>query len=258
MIPKWWYHSSTMGEFCLSDVEQGCHGRSSFHRCGQFSHQNNRLDGVIFAGQAALMKNKVFRVFLFSLGFASLNALGDESTEKKNQAGKEDPRSQVLSDEKVKKALGGDRVEDLKKIQGTWNLTALEVDGHPAPPEIVAALKFVFKNGSVTIDPGEPGWTNFKYTLDPTTEPSGYTIAHADGPKKGEMTKGIYSLDGDRLEICLPEGDEKPTEFTAKAGSGQILYSLERTKIVAKGPEKKDKKAGIPRVWQSPRSGLVN
>ena len=47
-----------------------------------------------------------------------MNALGDESTEKKNQAGKEDPRSQVLSDEKVKKALGGDRVEDLKKFKG--------------------------------------------------------------------------------------------------------------------------------------------
>ena len=76
--------------------------------------------------------------------------------------------------------------KDLNKIQGTWGLTALESDGQQGPAEIVAALKLVFKDDTLTFVPGEPGVTKFKVTLNPTTKPASFDMSHADdGKNKG-------------------------------------------------------------------------
>ena len=120
--------------------------------------------------------------------------------------------------------------KDVDGIQGTWKLVALESNGKPAPAEIVAALKLVFKGDTLTFTPGEPGFTNYKYLVDPTTKPASFAMTHADGANKGETDKGIYLLEGDRLKICFGPGDKIPGEVTAKAGSGQTMYSLERVK----------------------------
>ena len=120
--------------------------------------------------------------------------------------------------------------QDLEGIQGTWKLVALENNGQQAPAEFVVVMKLVFKGDTLTFPGGEPGFTNYKFKLDPTTKPPGFTMAHADGTKQGETNSGIYSLDGDSLQICFGRADRLPMEFTAKAGSGQFMYSLEREK----------------------------
>lgn len=120
--------------------------------------------------------------------------------------------------------------KDAASIQGTWKLVALETDGKQAPAEIVAALKLVFRGDTLTFMPGEPGFTNYRYTLEPTAKPGSFTMTHADGSDKGETEKGIYSLDGDRLKICFGRSDKAVSELTARAGSQQSMYSLERVK----------------------------
>lgn len=120
--------------------------------------------------------------------------------------------------------------KDVDAIQGTWKLVALESDGKQAPAEIVAALKLVFKADTLIFTPGEPGFTNYKFKLDPTTKPASFTMIHADGTNKGETEKGIYSLDGDRLKICFGRLGQTLNEITARAGSGQSMYSMERVK----------------------------
>jgi uncharacterized protein (TIGR03067 family) len=120
--------------------------------------------------------------------------------------------------------------KDTDRIQGIWKLAALEADGKPAPAEIVAALKLVFKDDTLTFTPGEPGFTNYKFKLDATTRPAGFAMTHADGANKGETEKGIYSLDGDHLKICFGRLDKTLNEITGRAGSQQSMYSLERVK----------------------------
>jgi len=123
--------------------------------------------------------------------------------------------------------------KDSDRIQGTWRVVALETDGKQSPPEIVARLKFVFQEDTLTITIGEPGFTNFIYKLNSVIKPAGFDLTPADGPYKGQTQKGIYSFDGeDRLKICfaIATADKSPNEFTAKAKSGQAMYSLERVK----------------------------
>jgi uncharacterized protein (TIGR03067 family) len=119
---------------------------------------------------------------------------------------------------------------DMKDIQGTWLLVALEADGQPAPPEIVAALKLVFKGNTLTFTPGEPGYTYYTFTLVPTNQPCGFKMTHADGSEKGKTQNGIYSLSGDQLKICVAPGNRTPGDFKTTAGSGLGLYTLQREK----------------------------
>ncbi len=120
--------------------------------------------------------------------------------------------------------------KDLDGIQGTWKMVALEADGKQAPAEMVAALKLIFKDDTLTFTPGEPGYSNYTYKLDPTTKPARFDMTHADGPKKGETDKGIYSLEGNHLRICFGKADTRPKEFSTTAGSGVGMYTMEREK----------------------------
>jgi uncharacterized protein (TIGR03067 family) len=118
----------------------------------------------------------------------------------------------------------------LDGFQGTWKIVNLKANGESAPEEIVAALKLVFKDDTLTFTPGEPGFKNYRYKLDPTTSPASFDMTHSDGSQKGETRKGIYSLEGDRLKICFSNEDDRPKELTAKAESGQLMYTLQREK----------------------------
>jgi uncharacterized protein (TIGR03067 family) len=118
--------------------------------------------------------------------------------------------------------------DDLSQLQGRWRLVELQADGEQAPAEIVATLKFVFKGRTLTMTPGEPGFTNFRVSVDPAATPARFDEVHADGTHQGSVRRGIYRFDNGRLTICLPFGADRPTEFSAQADSRQVLYVLER------------------------------
>ena len=91
--------------------------------------------------------------------------------------------------------------KDVDKIQGTWRVVRLEADGEPAPEEIVTALKLVFKDDALTFTPGEPGFTNYTFKLDPTARPPGFDMTHADGENKGVLQHLIEGGDLTRFGL---------------------------------------------------------
>jgi len=50
-----------------------------------------------------------------------------------------------------------------------------------------------------------------------------------EGATKGKTQLGIYELDGDKVKFCFAApGKDRPTEFTADAGSLQTLSVWKR------------------------------
>jgi uncharacterized protein (TIGR03067 family) len=115
--------------------------------------------------------------------------------------------------------------KEKKRLEGTWKVVAVEKEGKQAPPEAVKGLKWVITADKIV-------WTDerksdFLYKLDPTKKPKAIDLIFPE--RRTEDTLAIYSLEGDDLKVCVKaKGEGRPSEFAAKAGTGQMLYILKR------------------------------
>ena len=118
--------------------------------------------------------------------------------------------------------------KELERFQGAWQLVSAETDGKQAPEEQVKMIKVVIKGSKHTVFFGEePIVKDTPFMIDPTKKPKQSTDTLPDGKE----IRGIYELDGDTLKSCVGGiGKERPTEFTAKAGTGQTLQVFKRVK----------------------------
>jgi uncharacterized protein (TIGR03067 family) len=125
----------------------------------------------------------------------------------------------------------GKAVEDeLRRFEGNWKITSLQIDGKAMPAEGFEGAKLVLKGDSYAFtDQGGTGHGTF--TVDPASKPKTIEISFSDGPEAGKMIRGIYELEGDTYKLCFAlQGKDRPTEFTSKPGSGHILEVLTRVK----------------------------
>src|SRR5690242_1418379 len=117
-------------------------------------------------------------------------------------------------------------MSDLEKLQGTWYVNALEIDGVESP----------LLNATITID-----GTRFTsagmgddyagtVVIAANKKPKTLDLAFTEGPPAGMTNRGIYKLDGDEWTICLAtRGDARPRGFTTKANTGHVLERMRRT-----------------------------
>jgi uncharacterized protein (TIGR03067 family) len=90
----------------------------------------------------------------------------------------------------------GTAERDQKALQGTWNVTGLEVQGKQVPK---APTKLTFK-GDVMTGLGPP----MTLRLDPSKKPKHMDLTF-ESPKKEKKTfPAIYSVEGDTLRIAFP------------------------------------------------------
>ena len=65
--------------------------------------------------------------------------------------------------------------------------------------------------------------------LDPMKKPKTIDVTFTEGERKGKTLLGIYEIESDAFRVCVARpGDERPAEFSAKAGSGHILIVYKR------------------------------
>jgi uncharacterized protein (TIGR03067 family) len=118
----------------------------------------------------------------------------------------------------------GDPATDRAKLQGQWRAVAAERNGAPAPELAGHELTFAGDRFRITRD-GRPLYGG-TYTIDPTAQPSRIDFDQHEGAELRGTWKGIYRLDGGRLEIVdnAPDmGKPAPTRFAAGPGSGYVL-----------------------------------
>jgi uncharacterized protein (TIGR03067 family) len=120
--------------------------------------------------------------------------------------------------------------DDLEKLQGTWILLSLEVEGAKLPDAMLSGSKIIIKGENFKSISAGVAYEG-KIKIDLNAKPKTIDLIFTDGPEKGRTSLGIYELDGDSLRICLSlAGSTRPIEFASKPGSGFAFETLKREK----------------------------
>jgi uncharacterized protein (TIGR03067 family) len=119
---------------------------------------------------------------------------------------------------------------DLEKLQGTWNISALEVEGNSTPEAMLENAQVTVKGKRFT-STGMGAKYEGSLKLDSSANPRQIDMQFDAGPEHGNVNLGIYQLDGDTWKLCLAmRGTVRPKRFASTSGSGLALETLTRGK----------------------------
>jgi uncharacterized protein (TIGR03067 family) len=127
-------------------------------------------------------------------------------------------------------AQARDDKKEQDRLQGTWEVLSITVDGKEMPAERVKGAKLIIKGDHYTFMP--PGGEKIEGVnkIDPSKSPKAIDATRTNGPDKDKTALGIYEVSGNELKLCLgrPGGSERPKDF--KGGEGLRVYVLKRAK----------------------------
>jgi uncharacterized protein (TIGR03067 family) len=118
--------------------------------------------------------------------------------------------------------------KDFAALQGTWQITSLEVDGEAMPSGAFASARVVVSDDRfASLGMGDEFEGTFE--LDPTKKPKAFDLVFTSGPAAGTRNRGIYRIENGGWTLCLAtRGDKRPRTFATKADSGIALESFVR------------------------------
>jgi len=136
--------------------------------------------------------------------------------------------------------------EPLDELEGRWSVISMETDGVEGPKEIVENTRLTFMGKKLILTTmigplasgGRP--EDYKKTtplklectfeINPDKTPKQIDIMSPRGD--GETMPGIYSIDGDKLTLCIRTSKAlgRPEKFETAADSGSTLSVLTRVK----------------------------
>lgn len=119
-------------------------------------------------------------------------------------------------------------VEQLRALEGEWHFERLQVDGQIMPAAALSASRILIDGDRFRTESPEAVYEGV-FTIDVEASPAQIDIEFVEGPEAGNWSYGIYTLDGDRLTLCLGlTGAPRPAAFKTTAGSGHALEQLRR------------------------------
>jgi uncharacterized protein (TIGR03067 family) len=122
--------------------------------------------------------------------------------------------------------------KDRKRIQGTWQVTALTINGNKAKEEDAKKITVVNgDDGTWKVRSDGKEISKGTSTFDPTTKPMAIDFTPTDGGGKGDVFLGIYQLGKNTRKLCFaPSGKDRPAEFSSTSENQHILVTFERVK----------------------------
>jgi len=122
--------------------------------------------------------------------------------------------------------------KERKKYEGTWRVISLEINGNK--PGDLDATKITVVNkldGVWILQVNGDKVTEGTSEIDPTKTPKTIDFMETEGENKGKIIWGIYELGDDTRKLCFSQpGKDRPTDFSAPAGSGHTLVVFKREK----------------------------
>lgn len=134
----------------------------------------------------------------------------------------------AVADDAKDKAI----MKDRKRIQGTWQVTALTINGNKAKDEDAKKITVVNgDDGTWSVFSEGKEISNGTSTFDTTKKPKTIDFTPTDGGGKREQFFGIYQLRKDTRKLCFaPASKDRPKEFSSTPENQQILATFERVK----------------------------
>ncbi len=120
---------------------------------------------------------------------------------------------------------------DLEKLQGTWVEATCEWKGQDVifNDQRPRWTRTIEGNRSFIRDENGEAIRDLTFSLKPGRSPKAINVEVTQGPDAGQTNVGIYQFDGESLKICWTiAGQERPTEFTTKRGTGGICFQIWR------------------------------
>ena len=122
--------------------------------------------------------------------------------------------------------------KERQKYQGFWQAVSVEADGKKASAEDAKKVLIINEeDGRWTIQVEGQVFARGISTMDPSKNPKEMDLTATEGSIKGKTYLGIYEIDKDFRKVCYSEpGKDRPTAFSSKEGSGNILAVFHRQK----------------------------
>ena len=126
--------------------------------------------------------------------------------------------------------------DDLQKLQGTWLTVSLVSEGKTVvdeklPPKPGPVTKLIYEGNKWIVKVGDKTVATGTVKIDSTKTPKEIDILDESGAINDKSKLAIYELEGDTYKYCIaPAGKPRPTEFSAKEGSGNALIVSRREK----------------------------
>ena len=127
-------------------------------------------------------------------------------------------------------AGGEDAVkEDLKKMQGEWVMSALEVNGIDVEPEKLGGATLTVKDNIYHVKLKDQEHS-CQLTLRPDNTPREVDMFFQDGPNRDRTGKAIYKFEDGKLKLSrgLDVGQERPTEFSTAGGGNYFIVTWKK------------------------------
>lgn len=134
--------------------------------------------------------------------------------------------------------LGANAKEDagkeLKKLEGTWKVTAGAVAGKPLDENDFKGDSMVIKGNKLSLtSEGKKDTADFTFTIDPSKKPNHIDMTDV---KMKKTVPCIYALEGDELKLCIPltppgksEAPKRPESFDGK-DKPQVCFTTKKVK----------------------------
>ena len=113
---------------------------------------------------------------------------------------------------------------DLAKLQGTYKMASLEVDGKSVAEEKLKSSMLTIKGDKYIVKVNDEKYET-QMILDPQMKPKIIDIKFLDGDNKDKTALGIYKIEDDTLTMCraLKPGEARPDEFITRADTNTFL-----------------------------------
>jgi uncharacterized protein (TIGR03067 family) len=122
----------------------------------------------------------------------------------------------------LQKGAGAPRTgaaDDLRQLQGTWQVVSAEQNGEPVKSDTLTNI-MVIVTGTSYRTMGASQADRGTFTIDPSQSPKQMDLKSGDG----EALAAIYELGPDHMRVCYGrEGADRPTSFTTSNSDARFL-----------------------------------